>query len=300
MRVIALGVSRAANENSFRDFLDNNTDGVLTDIADCLVSDNASDPVAVTIRNWVEFGEGFTVNSNLQSSQDSQENFGLGIAAGHFSSGDQSHSIVTIPLSYVYYFEEEGKKLTFTAPVSYIDVDGSRAFKGSIGTAFTKPMNDNWTIIPAVRLGATSSSELGTGAAIAAALVTNIYEFPYGDNNIKLANMIGGITTIEASVGDLESYYDLNNQVLKNGISIEIPQAFTAFGGKTSIQASIANTQFFGDEVAVDNYTDMAISFGTRKKLGNKDNQDSLHLGLTYTIGNGDYRGGKINFGYEF
>lgn len=292
------GASRTVNENRFRDYLDNNEGDILGTIADCLVRDNPSDPVAVTFRDWVEFGEAFTRTSNINAEQ---ENFGVGLVAGHFSTGDQSHSILTLPLSYTHYFEEQGRKLKFTAPLSYIDVNGSKAYKGSLGIAYTRPINKRWTIIPAARVGITASNDMGTAATIASALVTNVYEFPYGNKHVTLANMVGVLTTIDLDIGDLKSYYDLNNQVIKNGIAVEFPQRFNMFGGKTSIQASLANTQFFGDEMRIDNYTDIAVSFGTRRKVGNKDNsQDSLQLGFTYTVGNHGYKGGKINFGYEF
>ncbi len=292
------GASRTINENSFRDYLNNNEDDVLGTISGCLVRDNPHDPVAVTFRDWVEFGEAFTHTSDLESQQ---ENFGVGLVAGHFSTGKQSHSILTLPLSYTHYFKEQGRKLKFTAPLSYIDVNGSKAYKGSLGIAYTKPMNKRWTIIPAARIGITASNDMGTAATIASAFVTNVYEFPYGNKHVTLANMVGMLTTVDLDIGDLKSYYDLNNQVIKNGIAVEFPQTFNMFGGKTSIQASLANTQFFGDEMRVDNYTDIAVSFGTRRKVGNKDNsQDSLQLGFTYTVGNHGYKGGKLNFGYEF
>ncbi len=292
------GTSRTANENSFRDYLNNNENGVLSTISGCLVKDNPHDPVAVTFRDWVEFGEAFTHTSDIEAEQ---ENFGIGLVAGHFSTGKQSHSILTLPLSYTYYFKEQGRKLKFTTPLSYIDVNGSKAYKGSLGIAYTRPMNKRWTIIPAVRVGITASNDMGTAATIASAFVTNVYEFPYANKHITLANMLGVLTTVDMDIGDLKSYYDLNNQVIKNGIAVEFPQSYNMFGGKTSIQASLANTQFFGDKMRVDNYTDIALSFGTRRKVGNKDNsQDSLQLGFTYTIGNHDYKGGKLNFGYEF
>ena len=293
-----LGESRTINENSFRDYINNNEDDVLGTISRCLVRDNPHDPVAVAFRDWVEFDDAFRSNSNIE---ESQENFGLGLAAGHFSTGKQSHDIITLPLSYTHYFEEPGRKLKLTAPLSYINVNGSKAYKGSLGVAYTKPMNDRWTIIPAARLGITASNDMGTAATIASVLVTNVYEFPYKNKHVTLANMVGVLKTLDVDIGDFKSYYDLNNQVIKNGIAVEFPQTYNMFGGKTSIRTSLANTQFFGDEMRVNNYTDIAVSFGTRRKVGGKDNsQDSIQLGFTYTVGNHGYKGGKLNFGYEF
>jgi len=283
------GASRTANENEFRDYIENNEEDVLGKLSGCLVENNPHDPVAVTIRDWVEFTGAFTHSSNIE---DQQENFGVGLVAGHFSTGDQSHSILTLPLSYTHYYKEKGRKLKLSAPISVIDVNGSRAFKINLGVDYSLPMNNRWTIIPATRVGITASKDMGTSSTLASVLLTNLYEFPYGDKHITLANMVGAITTIDLDIGNLDSYYDLSNQVIKNGIAVEFPQTYNMFGGKTSIQASLANTQFFGDQMKVDNYTDIAISFGTRRKVGGKDNnQDSIQLGFTYTLGNNGYKG---------
>jgi len=292
------GFSRTANETSFRDYINNNEEGVLGKISDCLLEDNPHDPVAIQIREMAEFGPEFIRKNNLDNKQ---ENFGVGLVAGHFSTGEQSHSILTLPLSYTHYYKEKGRNLKLTAPISFIDVNGSKAYKISLGAAYTRSMNERWTIIPAARLGITASNDMGTGATILSATVTNVYNFPYGDKHITLANMVGVIKSLDLDIGKFKSYYDVNNQVIKNGIAVELPQTYRMFGGKTSLQVSLANTQFFGDKINIDNYTDVAISFGTRRKVSNKDNsQDSIQLGLTYTVGNHGYKGGKLNFGYEF
>ena len=297
-KTFSAGASRTINENSFRDYLNNNEDDVLGTISGCLVKDNPHDPVATTFRDLAEFDDAFKNTSNID---ENQGNFGAGLIAGQFSTGTQGHSIITLPLSYTHYFEASGRKLKLTAPLSYININSSKAYKAGLGAAYTRPMNDRWTIIPAARLGLTASDDMGTAATIASVFITNVYEFPYKNKHITLANMVGALKTLDLNIGNFKSYYDLSNQVIKNGISVEFPQTYNLFGGKTSIQASIANTQFFGDKMSVDNYTDIALSFGTRRKAGGKDNsQDNLQLGFTYTVGNHGYKGGKLNFGYEF
>ncbi len=279
--------SRTANENSLRTHL-NRPDinkkiracsGINTVICLTNCGGNFLDPVG---------------------SDSNNEKFHAGVTLGYSSTGKLNSSILTLPLSYTHYFEEEGRKLKLSAPISYVDINGSKAYKASLGLIYTRPINERWTIIPAARLGVTISKDMGIAATIASGYFTNRYEFPYRNKHITLANMVGVMTSVDVNIGGYKKPYDLNNQVIKNGIAVEFPQTFNMFGGKTSLQTSLANTQYFGDKMLIDNYTDIAVSFGTRRKVGNKDNQDSLQLGFTYTVGNHGYKGGKLNFGYEF
>jgi len=174
-----------------------------------------------------------------------------------------------------------------SAPISYIDINGSKVFKVSGGAAYTRPMNEKWTVIPAFRVGLTGSDDMAIGATTVSATVTNQYEFSHKNKHITLSNMLGLMTSLDYSIGDFNSYYDVDNQVIKNGITVEYPLTYKMFGGETSME--------------FDNYTDIAVSMGTRRKVGGKDNtQDSMQLGFTFTTGKRGYRGGKINFGYKF
>lgn len=278
--------SRAANETAFRKYINHNKDRILQIINGQFFSPpTLLDPPPI----------------GGDSPDDDESGTGFGFSVGHYSVGNQNHNVLTLPLSYTHYYEEEGRKLKLTAPLSYIDINGSKVYKVGLGAAYTRPINERWTIIPSARIGLTASDDMAIGATVVSAYLTNRYEFPYKNKHITLSNMVGVLTSLDYSLGGFDSYYDVNNQVIKNGISIEYPLTYKMFGGKTSMEISLANTQFFGDKVFVDNYTDIALSMGTRRKVGGKDNtQDSIQLGITYTVGNKGYKGGKINFGYKF
>ena len=278
------GGSRGKTENELRDYLNENHDRILTcsyngEVIDDLIEDIPPD----------------------NTPDDNEAGNSIGLSVGQYSVGNRNYNVLTLPLSYTHYFEEKGRKLKLAAPLSYIDVNGSKIYKVDLGATYTRPMNEKWTIIPAAHIGLTASDDLAIGATVVSAYVTNRYEFPYKNNHITLSNMVGALTSVNYSIGDFDSYYDVSSQVLKNGISVEHPLTYKMLGGKTSMEFSLANTQFFGDKRLIDNYTDIAVSMGTRRKVGGKDNtQDSMHLGLTYTIGKKGYKGGKINFGYQF
>lgn len=296
--------TRVGNENDFKDYINDNKNGILDEITKALVKTDSLDPVTGgngLLQEMVAEDSSTAYDLVKGADKGLTKGYGAGLVAGHFSTADHSQTLITLPLSYTHYFEDPRKKLKLTAPISYINVNGSKAYKGSVGVSYTMPMNDKWTLIPAARLGLVGSNDMGSSAAMASASVSNLYEVPYGDNHITLSNMVGALTTLDVKLGSLESPYDLNNQVIKNAVSVEIPQRFKMFGGKTSLEVTLANTQFFGEDLYIDNYTDIAVSMGTRRKVGGKDNsQDSIHLGLTYTLGKHGYKGGKVNFGYKF
>lgn len=296
--------TRVDNENDFRDYIDDNEDNIQDKIAKYLVKNDAFEPVTgpgglIPAMATEDFGNAYDLVRG--SDESTKQSYSAGLEAGYFCTDGHCQSLITVPLNYTHYFEESGKKLKLSAPISYIDVDGSKAYKGSFGASFTKPMNNKWTIIPSARIGIVGSDDMGSSATVASLSLSNIYDFPYGDKHITLANMVGFQKSLDVKLGGLGSPYDLNTQVLKNGVTVEIPQRYTMFGGKTSLEVSLANTQFFGEDLYIDNYTDIAVSLGTRRNLGSKDKtEDSMQLGLTYTLGKRGYKGGKLNFGYKF
>ena len=297
--------TRVDNENKFRDYVEDNRDGIQNKIAKYLVETDAFEPVTGPDGLIPTMAtEDFSNATELARGSDSESggsSYGSGLAAGYFCTDDHCQSLITLPLNYTHYFSESGKKLKLSAPISYINVDGSKAFKGNFGASLTQPMSKKWTIIPSFRLGVVGSADMGSSATIASLSLSNIYNFPYKSKHISFANMIGFQKSLDVKLGDLESPYDLNTQVMKNGISIEFPQRYTMLGGKTSIEASLANTQFFGEDLYIKNTTDIAVSIGTRRKLGKTDKyEDGMHLGITYTLGEHGYQGGKFNFGYKF
>ena len=283
--------SRARTEETFRKYLNKNRGNILN----CLYDGGR------IVGGPESSGGDWAGPDEDTTPEDGEQGGGLGLSVGRYSIGNQNHTVLTLPLSYTHYYKEQGRKLKLSAPLSYIDVNGSKVYKVAVGAAYTRPMNEKWTVIPAVRIGLTGSDDMAIGATTVSATVTNRYELPYHNKHITLSNMVGVMTSLNYSLGGFDSYYDVDNQIFKNGITVEYPLSYKVLGGKTSMELSLANTQLFGNKTHVDNYTDIAVSMGTRRKVDKKDNtQDSMQLGLTYTIGNKGYKGGKINFGYKF
>jgi hypothetical protein len=75
---------------------------------------------------------------------------------------------------------------------------------------------------------------------------------------------------------------------------------FKVFGGEgTSWQLSLVDTRFFGDDLYVEYYNDIALSVGRRQRPGDPS-WKNWRLGITGTWGENNYKGARLNFGYRF
>ena len=66
-----------------------------------------------------------------------------------------------------------------------------------------------------------------------------------------------------------------------------------------SLELAEVNTQFFGDELYVENFTDLSATLGTFRRDGLVA-WSALRLGFTYTFGENDYKGWRVSLGYRF
>lgn len=305
--------TRDLNEDALEDFLKKNQDGVLTKILQEAVAETPSDPVAgnpdslMSTMASADFNAANDMAFDTREKQVGEEEkadnnaLEIGLEYGRSSANGVEKNLLTLPLSYTHYFENPRKQLKISAPLSYVETNNSKSYKGSLGAALSYPMNDKWTLIPAARIGFLGSKDLGTAAGVYSGSLTSLYHFPYKDMNLMIGNMVSVIQTADLKIEDYDLSYELSNQVVKNGISIEKPLKYKMLGKKASSEFSISNTQFFGDDLHIENYTDLAFSLGTRKRVdGASARADSLHVGVTYTVGDHGYKGGKLNFGYKF
>lgn len=312
-RAFTAGATREENEDALVDYLESNADGILTDILNSLAANTATDPVAgnptslqgQSIASDYGSGTGLNEVNNSQgvaSTGDERAKNLLGAAArlGRYTSDGVSQTVFELPLSYTIPLADPRYGIVLDAPITYVDTDGAESYSLSLGAGLRVPVFDNWTLTPAVRVGATGSIDLGSAAFLYSASLTSSYRWSMGSFDWELGNMVGYTETSGAiESGDLEIEYDLQNTVTKNGISVSKPTSRRLFGESTTWQFSIANTQIFGDDVFIENYTDVAFSYGTVASQ-NGLTWDSFRLGLTYTFTNEDYEGFRLNFGYQF
>jgi hypothetical protein len=302
------GATRDESQDLFETYLENNSDDLLEKLFSYAVANTAVDPVAGNPNSLVstmassdfsqgtELGGGSAEKTTQASS--ASNSFELGARFGQFAAGDFTQNAYTLPIAYTFRFDSDPRyQLKFDAPITYIDTDGAQSFHGSLGVGLRIPVTDDWSVTPAVRAGAVGSIDMAAAAVVYGGSVTSNYNLYYDDLKFSIGNSVGMLKTTSVSVEDYEIAYELLNQMTRNGVGVEGPLDYTLFGKPTSWQASAAYTQFFGDELYVDGYADFAVSFGTR---ASDTAWDNLRIGVVYTVGNNDYQGARLNFGYTF
>jgi hypothetical protein len=305
------GGDRAKSGDLLRSYIKGNGDGVLSKLLQESAATTAIDPVAGNPDSLMgsiisaDAGNATTLNKSSRSKgaeggQADDDEFGINLSAGCSSVNGHDKCSLTLPLSYTHYFakpegKKEGYKLRIDAPLAYFETNGSKAYQASIGAALQIPITDNFSLTPAIRTGIVASKDLGSAANVNSVSLTSIYNTRWDKMNISFSNMVGVIQTKGLESNGVDIDYSLSNQVMKNGIAVEMPSGISLAGKKTSWEASIANTYLTGDALYISNYYDLALSLGTVK-----ENNDSLRLGLTYTQGEHGYSKLDMNFGYKF
>lgn len=289
------GADRNASEAMFRDFIKRDGNEILSKMLRGMVESSPVDPVAGSPSSLLDSmaKDDFDTAVAAGTSRSQAENpsgFGIGGEGGHYSAGGNDISTYTIPLSYTHHFEKPGYHLKLTAPITYLDANGSKSLKGALGAALHIPVKDNWSLTPALRVGGVASKDMGSAAIATSASLTSVYGTKLGNTDVKIGNSLSLLKTNALSAGGYKIDYGLSNQILKNGISAKLPSKASLMGRDMDMEVSLANTQVMGDKVYIKSYNDLAFS------MGSKD----LRLGLTYTHGEHGYKGAKVNFGYDF
>lgn len=320
-QVLSLGIdmqfngrTRDESQDKFVDFFKGKEgQSLLTKFLQGLVSESPVDPVAGNPNSLQAqmTGQTFGAGTGIGSISDPGSSLGKkgmpsGIPSllyangeiGVADAGGYKTTFVTLPLRYSIYFEDPRYALTFDLPLTYMDTEGTQSGVGSFGVSMRVPAADNWYLSPSIRIGATGSEDLGAAALMYSADITSLYNIYTDDLKISIGNGLGYYKTAELSFGDTTINYDLTNQALKNGVSVEGSAGFTLLGRPTSWQAYLVDTYMFGDKLYIDHYDELGVVVGSRESMDGQ-NWDALKLGLSWTFGD-NYNAFKMNFGYRF
>lgn len=305
------GIDRDDSEQQLIDFLEKNQNDLLSQILQALVANSPVDPVAGNPNSLMgkmvdaDFGLGSTVgpqnafNSNRAGGETAPNLIQLPARFGRFSAGDFDTNVVDLPLGYVLTLADPRYAINFDLPLTYVETEGAQSFAASFGVGARVPIFDNWSITPAVRFGGTGSVELGAVAGLYSGSVTSNYEREIFGLNFALGNSLSVIRSVPLSFGDVDIDYNLTNFVFRNGVGLSGGIGSELFGEPLTWEAAVVNTQYFGDELFVENQTDLSVSVGTEGSDSGLT-WDSLRVGLTYTFTDADYSGFRLNFGYQF
>ncbi len=221
--------------------------------------------------------------------------FGAGYTSLKFK--DIDASAISIPLSYTIRNDiDPRRQLSFSLPITVVDMDGAKAYNGALGVSYRVPMNDNWTLTPNAQYGFVGSVDLATVAAAYSASLTSTYIIPKSGYEIVIGNMLGLVKTQKFKSGDYSFSPDISNTVMRNGIMFTQP--VSTGGKKMSLEYSLIDTRYLGgDKPFADNSQELGVSIGTNKSAFAA--RSFVRGGFTY-INAKDSKGYRLSVGYWF
>ena len=223
----------------------------------------------------------------------------LGFGAGYTSLKfkDVNASAISIPLSYTIRNDiDPRRQLSFSMPITVVDMDGAKAYNGALGVSYRVPMNDNWTLTPSAQYGFVGSADLATLAAAYSGSLTSTYIIPKAGYEIVIGNMLGMVKTAKFKGGDYSFSPDIANTLMRNGVMLTQPVNMS--GKKMSLEYSLIDTRYLGnDKPYADSSQELGVSIGTNKSAF--DARSFLRAGFTY-INAKDSKGYRLSVGYWF
>ena len=308
--------TREGNTRDLVEFLEDNGEDLLTDVLGELVASSPVDPVAgnpnslqstmvaadFAMGTTVGPGNGFAAEAGATAGEEGESApnlIGLQARFGRFTSDGLDTNVIDLPISYVVPLADPRYAVILDAPLTFVETEGARSYAGSLGVGVRVPVLDNWSLTPALRSGATGSVEAGAAAVLLSGSLTSNFEVSLFGVDLTLGNGVSYIRSLPLAFGDYDVDYELDNVVLRNGIGLSGGTGVDLFGEPVTWEAAAVNTQFLGDELFVENATDLSVSVGTEASETGLV-WDSVRLGVTYTLTDSDYRGFRLNFGYQF
>lgn len=210
----------------------------------------------------------------------------------------------SIPLSYTTRSDIDPRRQTITSLRLFSSRSGTTDTYGAVaGLALRRPLNDQWTVVPAVSYGYvnTGSGAFEVTGGSYAASIASVYKLRVDRYDIAIANQLGHYRTLEyrgSAVPNGKFRPDVNNTVARNGVIVSIPTVLN--GRKLSTEVSYTRTDVLtGHRVTgVDYYNELGVTLGTNKRLAN--GRAFIRGGLSYLDGQGDVHGWRAKLGYWF
>ncbi|CAN5221880.1 hypothetical protein BH11PSE2_BH11PSE2_15670 [soil metagenome] len=167
---------------------------------------------------------------------------------------------------------------------------------GSVGYEFVA-INDRWTLEPRVSYGGVFSEDLFSAGQMMSASLSSRYRFDgVGRGHFILGNMVGYTKTLPTAGVDP----DITNTVFRNGLAYELPMKMQMGGRAMSLRGSYTHTNFAGDDLYMNAYDEVALSFGVRNRgLDAKNSFEIFRFGLNGTFA-GDYSAYGLSLGARF
>lgn len=224
-----------------------------------------------------------------------QNEIGMGLFASSTTAKDPGGDFTTtglvMPLSYTAKLDSDPrKKIRFDLPITYTDTEGAVSYSLGVGLAYTHPLMDDWSLTPAISVGATGSEDLGAAGGLSAFSLTSAYTWRLGSFALSMGNSIGRYEALGIKIGDVEAEAEISNTVFTNGFLLTGPNSLIA--KNLVIEYSFVDTRITGDDVYADGYDEIGIALGhISTTMGVIDSYQKVGIG--YLVGDG--AGGDIS-----
>ncbi len=312
----AIGLNKTFSTESNRDgnvtdmfnYLKSSGGDILNQLQQKLAQYSPIDPIAGNPSSMQsrmvsdDFDRSFTsFASNIKAADGSSGNtnnlIGVGLSLASMDVGGINTQTTTLPLSYTVRDDlDPRKQFSFYAPISSSSTGSAKTYGVNFGAAYRFPVNDEWSLSPALGYGISGSEDLGSGASMLAASLTSQYTIRLDSFDLAIGNMVGVYQSTQLNVGSYSVDPHINNTVYRNGILASFPT--NVMGQKMAIEASYILTNFTGTTLYSNNYQEIGLTLGTNKSANSA--RSFVRAGITYLTGDNGITGYKINFGYWF
>lgn len=188
-------------------------------------------------------------------------------------------------------------------PVSYEDIKGVRTLRASAAVAARVPVSRIWSVEPRVAYGYVYAHDQQLKGQMLTGTLASLLYFDnlFGRGALTVGNMIGYTKVLKATLYGYSMDNKTDNVVTRNGLAYELPIFGRGVGQRqTSLRASYALTNYFGDDLYTETLHEGTLSLGVRTRGSDIRNSfEVLRVGLIGKKGD-HYKSGHIFIGYRF
>ena len=305
------GVNSADLENQIDAFLKKDGADVLAQFLKSmnqrsLVSVTDGNPNSATARAASQSFSSYGMTD--AETQDEKENpdegntrsgFGMIADVGTIDANGIKGQVYSLPL-YARFKLSKRVGLNFDIPLSYADIEGSTIFGFGLGVAVpikaiprTKDSPWYWQITPFGGANVSGSADFAAGGMLANGGIVSLLAHDFGKMTLSMGNQLSIHEGIPITVGDYKFDPGVSQQIIKNGLKLDVPFArrwvFDLYGIHTK----------FVEDAAVDQYFTVGAGIGYKRipKPGSaKKSTGYIKVGLYADVGS-DYTSAHAHFG---
>jgi len=221
---------------------------------------------------------------------------GIGAMYGNFHDQGLKTQSFTLPLTMTFRSDlDPRRQFSISLPLTVVDVDGARAYQGTLSGALRLPLARDWAITTAVGYSQVRATELGSAGQIGSAAVTSAYVFRTGYGDLALGNMIGYYRTLAGTINGITTDSKIGDTVFRNGLLWSEKAGW--LGNGLTIEYSLINTYYAGTALYNRNYTELGVSVGSNKRADSV--RSYMQGGLAYLF-SPKTKGLMANYAYWF